>query len=95
VAEHHHESRAISRGREFHAADLGWSDDVAGDADDEEVPQTLIEYDLRWNARIGTSENYRERLLPGRQLDASSVTHERVGSTHVRREPEIAFSQTC
>jgi hypothetical protein len=40
-----------------------------------------------------TNEDDREGLLPARKLDASGVTHERVGSAHVRSESEITLSQ--
>jgi len=94
VAKDDNQARAIPSGGEFDAADLRRSDDVACDANDEEVPQTLIEHDLRRDARIRTSEDDRERLLPGGKLDAPGVTHESVGAAHVRREPQISLSQT-
>ena len=52
VAKDDNQACAIPSGGEFDAADLRRSDDVACDANDEEVPQALIEHDLRWDARI-------------------------------------------
>jgi hypothetical protein len=64
MPEHHHESGAESRGGELHAADLRRCDDVARDADDEQVPEALVEHDLGRHACIGAAEHDRERLLP-------------------------------
>ena len=43
MPEHHHKSRAIARGGEFHAGHLRGGDDIAGHADDEQIAQALIE----------------------------------------------------
>ena len=51
-------------GRELDAAHLRRRDDIARDADDEQVAKTLAEDELGWNARIGTAKYDGERLLP-------------------------------
>lgn len=57
VAEHHDEACAEPPGGELDAADLGWGDDVPGNADDEQVTKALVEDDLRRHTRIRTSVN--------------------------------------
>ncbi len=52
---------------ELDAADLRRGDDVSGNTDDKQITKALIEDDLRWHPRIGTSENDVERLLARRQ----------------------------
>ena len=60
-----HDQPDLEMGRgELHAADLRRCDDVARHADDEQVPETLIEHDLGRHACIGAAEHDRERLLP-------------------------------
>ena len=66
MAEHHHQARAEGLGGELDAADLGGRDDVAGDADDEQVAESLIEDQLRGHARIGAAEDDGEGLLAAR-----------------------------
>src|SRR5579872_6978532 len=63
MPEYDDEPRAEARGRKLDAADLGWRDDVARDADDEQAAESLIEHDLRGNARIGATEHDREGVL--------------------------------
>src|SRR6516164_7033392 len=48
------------------ALDVG-RDDIAGDADNEEVAEALVEDQLRGDARVATAQDRREGLLPGRQ----------------------------
>jgi hypothetical protein len=63
MAQDHHQPRAETLGGELYAANLRRGDDVAGDADDEQVSQALIEHDFRGHARIGASEDDSERIL--------------------------------
>ena len=70
VAEHDDEPRVELLGRELDAADLRRRDDVAGDADDEQIAEPLIEHDLGRHARVGAAEHDRERLLPLGELVA-------------------------
>ena len=64
VAKDDDESRGVSCRGEFDAADLGGSDDVAGDANDEQIAEPLIEDVLDRRARIGAAEDDGERSLP-------------------------------
>jgi hypothetical protein len=68
MPQHHHQPRTERPGRELHASHLRRCDDVAGDADDEQVAEALVEHDLGGHARIGAAEDDGERLLAGRQL---------------------------
>ena len=63
VSEHDDEPRAEPRRRELDAAHLRRCDDVAGNADHEQIAETLIEDDFGRHARIGTAEDDRERHL--------------------------------
>jgi hypothetical protein len=94
VPEHHHESRSGPCRREFYAADLGWGDDVAGDADNEQVPQTLIENDLRRHPRVGAAENDGERLLTGSQFAPPHLVGERIMTRSTGYESAVAVSQS-
>src|SRR5712691_9970642 len=83
-----------TRRTELHASHLRRSDDVAGDANDEEVPQALVEDDLGGNARIRTAENDGERLLAGGQLGASRVSGQRLGTPEAQGEPAVPLTET-
>ena len=50
VPHHDDESCAESRGGELDTADLRRRDHVAGDADDEQIAEPLIEHDFRRHA---------------------------------------------
>jgi hypothetical protein len=93
VPQNHHQSRAEPSRSELDAADLRRSDDVTGNADDKQIAQTLVEDDLCWHSRVGTSENDREWLLTCRQLVAARLARERVAAPNVRHEATVAFSQ--
>ena len=58
--EHDDEARAEALGRELDAADLRRCDDVARDADDEQVAESLVEHDLDGHARVGAAEDDRD-----------------------------------
>src|SRR3954451_12852111 len=92
MAQHNHESRAKAGRRELDAADLRRRDDVAGDANDEEIAEPLIEDEFSGNARVGTAENNREGLLPRRKRGAPRVI-ERIGGRLVGDEPAVALLQ--
>src|SRR5258708_26130829 len=92
-AEDYHQPGGVSLRGKLDAADLRGRDDVAGDANDEEVSEPLIEDDLRRDAGVGAAENNRERLLAARELGAPGVTHKSVGAADVRGEPEIPLPQ--
>src|SRR5882672_1049366 len=95
MAQHHDESRAESRNREFDAADLRWRDDVAGDPDDEQVTESLPEDQLCGDARVRASEDHGEWLLPVNQLAAAALTETDSGVLHARDKALIALSQAC
>lgn len=71
-----------SGSRELDAADLRGGDDVAGDTDDEEIPEALVEDEFGGDPRIGTTQDDSERLLGCCELDAASLaeTGEEIGS---------------
>src|SRR6185295_10004429 len=52
----------------FQASDLSISRDVPRDAHDKQVAEALIENNLRWHARISTTENLGVRMLFGDEL---------------------------
>ena len=71
MAEDDDESGAEPLGRELDAADLGGRDDVAGDPDDEQIAQSLVEDDLDRHTRVRASEDDGERRLPRHELVAA------------------------
>ena len=93
VAEDDDQRRAVALGGELDAADLRWRDDVAGDANDEQVAQSLVEHDLRRYAGIGTSEDDGERLLAVRQLRTPARADGVVGGAQPRGEAAVAVLQ--
>jgi hypothetical protein len=78
---------------ELDATDLRRSDDISGNADDEQVAQALVEDDLCRHPRVGTTENDGERLLTCRQLVAVRLTRELVAAPNVRYEATVALLQ--
>ncbi len=93
MAEDDDQPGGVARGGELDAADLGRGDDVAGDADDEQIAQPLVEDDLRRYARIGAAEQNRERLLAGGELVPPGRTGRRAVFARVGDEAPVAFSQ--
>jgi hypothetical protein len=63
VAEDDNKTSVKPGSRELDAADLRGSDDVAGDTDNEEVAEALVEDELGWDPRIGASQDDGEWLL--------------------------------
>ena len=94
VTEHDDKPCIVSRGREFDASNLRWSDDVSGDANHEQVAEALIEYQLRRYTRVGAAEYDRERLLSRGELRPSVVMLGSIEVSRVRHEPSIAVLQS-
>src|SRR3981081_3390620 len=69
VSQHDHQASTELLGGELDTADQGRSDDVAGDTNDEQITQALIEDDFDGHPRIGTAEYGRERLLTRSQFE--------------------------
>jgi len=82
--------RVIKRRGVFDAAYLRWRDDVAGDANYEQVAKTAVEYYFRGNSCVRTAEYYRERILILGQLRTPLTTDERTTTSHARHEFLIA-----
>ena len=87
VTEHDCQTRLESLGRELDAADLRGRDNVARDANDEQVAEALRKDELSGNARVGTSQDDGEGLLlsarpagsPGAALDELPVPRAQPG----------------
>src|SRR5690606_15104906 len=95
MAHDHDEARPGDFGGVLDAADLRGGDDVPGDADHEEIPESLIEHDLGGHAGVRTAEDDREGLLSLDQLAAPRRATETVCLTRqIPGEPEIAFTET-
>ena len=93
MTEHHDQASLEAGCRKFHTADLGWSDDVARDADDEQIAEPLVEDDLCRHTRIGTPEDDRERLLSRRQRLAAGAAHSGLLAAYLGDETTVAFAQ--
>ena len=93
MSEHDHESCAIARSGEFDAADLRRRDDISGDANDEQIAQTLIKNDFGRNARIGASENDRKRFLRGSNFATARAVRRRIAAACFGDETTVAFEQ--
>ena len=94
VTENNHELRAETLGRELNASYLRGSDNVSGHPDDEEVPETLIENDLRRRARVRTTEDDGKGILTPGDLFEASLIDEPVVAGGARKKPPIALPET-
>ena len=86
-------SRVLYRSAELDAADLGRRHDVSSDADDKQVAEALVEDDLGRHARIGTTEDDGERLLPRGQLAPARLTGGCVAALTVGDEAPVPLSE--
>src|SRR4029077_1019 len=77
MAHYDDESGTESCRRELNAADLGRCDDVAGDSNDEEVAEALVEDQFRGDAGIRTTEDDCERLLSRDQRGTTGMIRKR------------------
>ena len=94
VAEHDDEPRAEPLGGELDAADLRRRDDVARDADHEQIAEALIEHDLGRHARVRAAEDRRKRPLAGDDGHAPNAARELVDRVLACDEAAIAVAQT-
>ena len=78
---------------ELDAADLRWRNDISGDADHEQIAQTMIENDFYGYPRIRTTENDRKRFLTRHEFIALSVAHRYVKAASARYESGIPVAQ--
>ena len=77
VTHHDHQSGTVALRRELNAADLGRSDDVAGNSNHEQVTEALVEDDLGGDPAVGASE-VDERPVPARaRLNGVPLKRER------------------
>jgi len=65
VAENRHQGNLQLHEAVLDAAEHGGIDDVPGRPDHEQVSESLVEDDLRRDARVSAAENERERMLTG------------------------------
>ena len=93
VAEHDDEAGAVALRRKLDAADLRGCDDVAGDADDEQIAEPLVEDDFRRHARIRAAENDGERLLACGDLYTARFTCQRLVAADIGHEATVAVSK--
>src|ERR1700686_1201711 len=93
VAQYHHQASAELFGGELDAADLGRSNDVTGDANDEEIAQALVEDDFDGHPGIGTAEDGGEWLLACGQFETARPTGNRLAIADVRHESMVSLLQ--
>ncbi len=84
------EPRAVPFGCEFDTADLRRGDDLAGAANDEQIAETLVDYNFRREARVRASKDDRNWLLAVRDFGAARLACERGVAAHVGHETAIA-----
>jgi len=89
MAEYHDEARAEGRCGELDAADLRGGDDIAGDADHEQIAEPLIEDDLRGHARIRAAQHDGDRLLNSGQLTPARTRGARL-EAGIALKPKLA-----
>src|SRR5687768_7316176 len=95
MAQYNDQTRFESRRRELDAAHLRGSDDVTGDANYEQIAESLVEHDLHRHARVRTAENDGERLLLQRQFVAIDPGGRATGVLRVGDEAGVALPQSC
>jgi len=93
MAHYHNQSGTESCRRELNAADLGRCDDVAGDSNDEEVAEALVEDQFRGDAGIRTTENDCERLLSRDQRGTTGMIRKGERRRLIRRESPVAVAK--
>lgn len=93
VAQHHDQAGAEAIRGELDASDLGRGDDVASDANDEQVAEALVEYQFRRHAGIGTSQDDGKRLLAPGDLVAARLARQRVVASNTRDEACVPRAQ--
>ena len=94
VSEHHDQPRTEAGGGELDAADLRRSDDVAGDADDEQIAEPLIEDDFGRHAGVRATEDDRERLLRRGEPVVMDMAGPPAAVPHVVDEPAVTLAET-
>ena len=92
---HDHQARAEALRRELDAADLRRRDDVAGDANHEQIAEALIEHELGRHARVRAAEDDRERRLAGHELGTPRLVRVLERAHLVGDEPRVAFAQAA
>src|SRR5207302_8738712 len=90
MAHYDDQSSIKSCRRELNAADLRWSDDVAGDSNDEEVAEALVKDQFRGDAGIRATEDDRERLLSRDQRGTTGMIRKRRRPRLIRHESPVA-----
>jgi hypothetical protein len=93
MAQNDHQAGAKLLCREFNAANLGRRHDVTGDADHEQIAETLIEDDFHGNARIGTAQHGGKGLLAGREVEPAHATRDRIAIARIGDEALITLAQ--
>jgi hypothetical protein len=93
MAHYHYQRGTESRRRELNAADLGRGHDVAGDSNDEEVAEALVEDQFRGDTGIRTTEDDCERLLSRDQRGTTSVTRKHRRRRLVGDEAPVAVAK--
>jgi hypothetical protein len=87
------EPGAEPRGGKLHAAHLGWSNDVAGYSNDEEIAEALIEDQLGGHSRIRAAQNDGEGLLSCDQRHAAGTARKSGGRSVTRNESTVSLPQ--
>src|SRR5437762_3217070 len=83
MSEHHDQAHGQMIDRVLDAAQAMIADHVAGHAQDKQIAESLIEYDLGRNTRVGAAKNDSKRMLTFRQLLAPLC--------HVRKDQARVF----
>ena len=93
MTQDHDEPRAEALRGELDTADLRRRDDIARDADHEQIAETLIEDDLHRHTRVRAAENDGERLLARDEIVASRLAHECLETADARDKAAITVPQ--
>ena len=93
MAHYDNQSGTESCRRELNAADLGRCDDVAGDSNDEEVAEALVEDQFRGDAGIRTTEDDCERLLSRHQRGTTGLIRKSGRRRLIRHKSPVAVAK--
>jgi hypothetical protein len=94
VPQNHDQAGAEPHRGELGAANLRRRNDVSGNTDDKKVAEPLIEYDLDWDPRVGTTQNNRERLSVLCHLDLQRMTQVLIATPRARGKPTVPLAKT-
>jgi hypothetical protein len=93
MPQNHDQAGAEPHRGELGTANLRRRNDIAGNTDDKKVTEPLVEYDLDWHPRVGTTQNDRERLSVHCHLDLQRMTQVLIATPRTRGKSTVSLAK--